>query len=115
MKINTNTKIKNLVGEDFKTIKDGKEATLILGDVLFGALTNASNIELKISWALLPKLALEDEEITLTDEQQKALIASVEQAAKLPSDQRFGLIVYGRTLDILNGVVEKAPEKKGKK
>jgi hypothetical protein len=113
MKINTNTKIKNLIGEDFKTIKDEKEALLTLGDVLFGTLTNASGVELKISWALLPKLALENEEIELNDEQKTALITSVEQAAKLPSDRRYGLVVYGRTLDILNGKVEET--KKGKK
>lgn len=114
MKINTNTKIKNLVGEDFKTVKDKKETFLTLGDVLFGSLSNASGIDLKISWGLLPKLALENEEITLSDEQKKALISAIEQAGKLPADQRFGLIIYGRTLDILNGVVQKTivkPEK----
>lgn len=114
MKINTNTKIKNLVGEDFTTIKDGKEQKLLLGDILFGALNNATGIELKISWALMPKLALENEEITLDDEQKKALIKALEQAAQLPQNLRYNLIVYGRAMDLINGVAD-VPTKKGKK
>jgi hypothetical protein len=113
MKINTNTKIKNLVGEEFAIIKDGKESKLLLGDVLFSALSNSTGVELKISWALLPKLALEDEDILLEDQQKNALVRSLEQMAQLPQSQRYNLIVYGRCLDILNNKVEET--KKGKK
>lgn len=115
MKINTNTKIKNLLGEDFTIIKGGKETKLLLGDILFASLNNATGIELKISWALMPQLALENQEITIDDEQKKALIKALEQSAQLPQSARYNLVVYGRVLDILNGVVEKAPEKRGKK
>lgn len=115
MKINTNTKIKNLVGEEFETTKGGKVQKLTLGDVLFGALNNATGIELKISWALLPKLALDNEEITLEDDQKKALIKAIDQTAQLPQGSRYNLVVYGRVLDILNGKVEEVVETKKKK
>jgi len=113
MKINTNTKIKNLIGENFTIIKDHKETELLLGDVLFSALSNSTGVELKISWALLPKLAQENEDILLDDQQKNALIRALEQMAQLPQSQRYNLIVYGRCLDILNGKVEET--KKGKK
>jgi len=114
MKIKTNTKIKNLIGEDFTTVKNNKETKLTLGDVLFAALNNARGVELKISWALLPKLALDNEEIELDDDQKKALINAVEQSAQMPVDTRFNLVVYGRVLDILNGV-DDGPKANGKK
>lgn len=114
MKINTSTKIKNLVGDEFTTIKDGKETKLLLGDVLFGALNNANGVELKISWALLPQLAKDNNEIVLDDSQKQALIKSLEQAAQLPQSVRYNLVVYGRAMDILNGVVD-VPKTKGKK
>lgn len=112
IKINTNTKIKNLAGDEFTILKNKKEEKLTVGDVLFATLNNARGIELKISWALLPKLALSNEDIELDEEQQKALIKSVEQSAELPQDARFNLVVYGRVLDILNGVSD---TKSGKK
>lgn len=114
MKINTSTKIKNLVGDEFTTIKDGKEQKLLLGDVLFGALNNATGIELKISWALMPKLAQNDLDITLDEDQKRALIKALEQAAQLPQNLRYNLIVYGRAMDLINGV-EDLPKTKGKK
>lgn len=114
MKINTSTKITNLVGDEFTTVKDGKEQKLLLGDVLFGALNNASGIELKISWALMPQLAKENTDVILDDAQKQALIKAVEQASQLPQNVRYNLVVYGRVLDILSGV-ELTPNAKGKK
>lgn len=111
MKIKTNTIIKNLEGKDYTTVKGGKEEKLTLGDVLFGSLNNATGIELKVSWALLPLLASDNKEIELSSEQTDALIRSIEQAARLPGEQRYNLVVYGKVLDILNGVVEN-PKKK---
>ena len=114
MKINTSTKIKNLIGDEFTTIKDGKETKLLLGDVLFGALNNANGIELKVSWALLPQLAINNNDIVLDENQKQALIKALEQAAQLPQGARYNLIVYGRAMDILNGVND-VPKTKGKK
>lgn len=114
MKINTNTKIKNLEGNEFTMIKGGKEEKMTLGDVLFGALNSATGVELKISWSLLPQLAQENKEIILDEPQQKALTKALEQAAELPYTQRYNLVVYGKALDLINGV-DDVPTKKGKK
>lgn len=102
------------MGDEFTTIKDGKESKLLLGDVLFGALNNASGIELKISWALMPQLAKDNNEITIDDAQKQALIKAIEQASQLPQSVRYNLVVYGRVLDILNGI-DSLPKTKGKK
>lgn len=102
------------MGDEFTTIKDGKETKLLLGDVLFGALNNATGVELKISWALMPQLAKDNNEVTLDDAQKQALIKSLEQAAQLPQGTRYNLIVYGRAMDILNGIYA-MPKAKGKK
>lgn len=102
------------MGDEFTTVKDGKEQKLLLGDVLFGALNSASGIELKISWALMPQLAKDNEDIILDDAQKQALIKSIEQASQLPQGTRYSIVVYGRILDILNGV-DVAPKTKGKK
>lgn len=114
MKINTNTKIKNLEGKEFTIIKAGKEEKMTLGDVLFAALNSATGIELKISWSLLPDLAQENKEIILDEAKKEALSKALQQAAELPYTQRYNLVVYGRVLDLINGV-EDGPKTKGKK
>lgn len=106
MKINTNTIITNLEGESYLfPKKNNPKAELTLGDVLFASLNTADEIELQVSWDLLPQLAKKDNEINLTQENINVLIDAVKQAAKRP--QRFNLIAYGKVLDILNSVPEK--------
>ncbi len=108
IKINTNTIIKNLENKPLILSKDGdKETYLTVGDVLFSALGAGEGIELKASWALMPKLALPDNEIKLTDDDVKTLKNVVEQAAKRPVTARYNLIAYGKVMDILEGKVEK--------
>lgn len=106
MKINTNTIIKNLAGEAYLfPKKSNPKAELTLGDLLFASLNTADEIELQVSWELLPQLAKPNNEIDLTEENKKVLLDAIRQAAK--RSQRFNLVAYGKAMDILNGVEEK--------
>lgn len=110
MKINTNTILLDVYGKPIQVFSGKELEDLQVGEVLINEINN-SNLSPKILWGILPKLGAGGE-VELSEE-HVALIKKVLEASmeKEPASRYYKVVVYGRTIDLLNGVAQPEPTK----